>query len=321
MTDLTVSAGTSITSTVKGINHVGLSVTDLKASLAYYSDATGLQIENGRRYSNSAAEQASGFTNQPVARAALAGPNGRLELSQYESSVSGPGEEIPVQGPGVTHVCYQAPTPVDIYSRFKSLGATQVSRGTKPVDLGGYGVYYAYSRDADGIMFETESLDYPKFDDKIQIAHVAIVTHDLDRLVDFYEQLLGFEPNRRNNHVSGPRADEVINFDGTQIRAAWFDTTNMTLELWQFTNPVTAKPGAPSPVEKIGYNKFAFEVSDITVDYKRLVEAGVKFLSEPVKTDESTEVYARDPDGNLFSLIQPATGSAISINGLKSLSR
>jgi catechol 2,3-dioxygenase-like lactoylglutathione lyase family enzyme len=91
----------------------------------------------------------------------------------------------------------------------------------------------------------------------------------------------------------------------------------MILELWQFVNPVTPEPGAPVPFEKIGYNKFAFEVSDIDADYKRLVESGVQFLSEPVQTDESTEVYARDPDGNLFSLIQPAPGSSISIDELK----
>ena len=77
------------------------------------------------------------------------------------------------------------------------------------------------------------------------------------------------------------------------------------------------EPGAPLPFEKIGYHKFAFEVSDIQSDYKRLLASGVEFLSEPVQTDESTEVFGRDPDGNLFSLIEPAPGSSISIAALK----
>jgi len=319
MTDQANTKTTSNPSTIKGINHVGLSVSDLKAAMAFYSNAASLEVESTSKFSNSAAEKASGFINEPVARAALKAPNGNLELSQYEPSVAGPAEEVPTTGPGVTHVCYQSPTTQDVYSRFKSLGAIPVSsRGNQPVDLGGYGVYYAYSRDADGIMFETEHLDKPHFEGPLWFSHVALVSPDIDRLVDFYENLFGFKPNRRSNKVTGPRFDEVIDFDETYIRAAWFDTSNMILELWQFVNPVTPEPGAPLPFEKIGYTKFAFEVSDIDADYKRLVESGVQFLSEPVQTEESTEVYARDPDGNLFSLIQPAPGSAISIDELKS---
>ena len=67
---------------------------------------------------------------------------------------------------------------------------------------------------------------------------------------------------------------------------------------------------SPAPFEKIGYNKFAFEVTDIKSDYKRLVEAGVQFLSDPVQSKDATEVYGRDPDGNLFSLFEPAPGSS-----------
>ena len=319
MTDQPNTKAESNPSTIKGINHVSLSVSDLKASMAFYSDAASFKVESTIKLSNSAAEKASGFTNEPVARAVLKAPNGQLELSQYDASVAGPAEEVSTTGPGVTHVCYQSPTTQDVYSRFKSLGATPVSnRGKQPVDLGGYGVYYAYSRDSDGIMFETEHLDKPHFEGPAWFSHVALVSPDIDRLVDFYQNLFGYKPNRRSNKVTGPRFDEVIDFDETYIRAAWFDTSNMILELWQFVNPVTPEPGAPLPFEKIGYNKFAFEVSDIDADYKRLVESGVQFLSEPVQTDESTEVYARDPDGNLFSLIQPAPGSSISIDGLES---
>lgn len=304
-------------SSVIGINHVGLSVSDLKASIAFYTEAASVEVDHSKRLGNSAAEKASGFNNDPVDRVVLKGPNGYLELSQYDVSVSGPAEEISVYGPGVTHVCYQGPSDGDIYSRFRDQGATPVSRGTKPISLMGQGVWYAYERDSDGIMFETEHLDTPHFEGPIWISHVALVSHDLDRLVDFYETLLGAKPNRRTNKAAGPTFDEVANYDDVHIRAAWFDTSNMVLELWQFVNPVTPEPGPPLPFERIGYHKFAFEVSDIQSDYKRLVESGVQFLSEPVQTEESTEVFGRDPDGNLFSLIEPAPGSTNSIAALK----
>jgi len=317
MTDQTRQTERSNPSSVTGLNHIGLSVSDLQASIAFYSEAASVEVDRSKRLSNSAAEQASGFDNTPVDRAVLAGPNGYLELSQYAPALAGPPEEIPVQGPGITHVCFQAPTPQNIYGRFKRLGAIPVSRGTEPVDLGGYGVYYAYERDADGIMFETEHLDEPHFEGPIWLSHIALVTPDIDRLVEFYENLLGFQPNRRSDKVTGPRFDEVADLDGIQIRAAWFHMTNMILELWQFIIPVTPEAGAPTSFERIGYNKIAFEVSDIQSDYKRLADSGVQFLSEPVQTDASTEVFGRDPDGNLLSLIQPAPRSGISIEELK----
>ena len=76
-------------------------------------------------------------------------------------------------------------------------GATPVSRGQQPVHLLGQGVYYAYARDHDGIMYETEHLDHAPFEGPIWFSHVALVSPDLDRLVEFYSLLFDAEPNRR----------------------------------------------------------------------------------------------------------------------------
>lgn len=314
---MAVQSAQSNPSTIEGINHVGMSVRDLKASVEFYTKAVAIEEDPSKRLSNSTAERASGFASSPISRTALRGPNGYLELSQYDASLFGSTEVLSVRGPGITHVCYQSPTTQDIYSRFIAQGATPVSRGKAPISLLGRGVYYAYERDRDGIMFETEHLDKPSFQGPIWLAHIALVSAEIDRSVEFYTNLLGFKPNRRSNKAAGPTFDEVTDYDDVHIRAAWFDLGNMSLELWEFVNPVTPAPSAPVPFERIGYTKFAFEVSDIEKDYRRLVESGVRFLSEPVQTSESIEVYSRDPDGNLFSLIQPLPGSSISIHALR----
>ncbi len=98
-------------STITGLSHVSLSVSDLKASIAFYTEAAFLEVDHSMRLGNSLAETASGFDNAPLDRAVLAGPNGYLELSQYDSLLAGTAEEIPVRGLGITHICFQAACP------------------------------------------------------------------------------------------------------------------------------------------------------------------------------------------------------------------
>ena len=305
----------SCASSVIGIHHVGMSVTDLKASVEFYSQALGVRLQNTP--DTIRAEDGSLGFSAPSNSAVLAFPNGYLKLSEYDRSDFSPPPVLPVKGPGITHVCYQSPTSEDIYQRLINGGATTVSRGEQPVHLLGQGVYYAYARDHDGIMYETEHLDHAPFEGPIWLSHAALVSPDLDRLVEFYSLLLDAKPNRRTDRAFGPRFDEVAGYDNVMIRAAWFDIGNMILEMWQFVNPVTPEPQRPSPIEDVGYNKVAFEVSDLQKEYERLTALGVRFLSWPATSVDGWEVCLRDPDGNLVSLIQPKTQDDLSVSHLK----
>ena len=305
----------SCASSVIGIHHVGMSVTDLKASVEFYSQALGVRLQNTP--DTMQAEDGSLGFSTPSNSAVLAFPNGYLKLSEYDRSDFSPPPVLPVKGPGITHVCYQSPTSEDIYQRLINGGATTVSRGEQPVHLLGQGVYYAYARDHDGIMYETEHLDHAPFEGPIWLSHAALVSPDLDRLVEFYSLLLDAKPNRRTDRASGPRFDEVAGYDNVMIRAAWFDIGNMILEMWQFVNPVTPEPQRPSAIEDVGYNKVAFEVSDLQTEYERLTTLGVAFLSSPARSVDGWEVCLRDPDGNLISLIQPKQQDDLSVSYLK----
>ena len=305
----------SCASSVIGIHHVGMSVTDLKASVEFYSQALGVRLQNTP--DTMQAEDGSLGFSTPSNSAVLAFPNGYLKLSEYDRSDFSPPPVLPVKGQGITHVCYQSPTSEDIYQRLINGGATTVSRGEQPVHLLGQGVYYAYARDHDGIMYETEHLDHAPFEGPIWLSHAALVSPDLDRLVEFYSLLLDAKPNRRTDRASGPRFDEVAGYDNVMIRAAWFDIGNMILEMWQFVNPVTPEPQRPSAIEDVGYNKVAFEVSDLQTEYERLTTLGVAFLSSPARSVDGWEVCLRDPDGNLISLIQPKKQDDLSVSYLK----
>ncbi len=301
-------------SKVIGIHHIGMSVSDLKASVDFYSHALGISAEHLIATQQDNGVSAYGASSNS---ALMTFPNGYLKLSEYDRSDLPSTAVVPVKGPGITHVCYQSPTQENIYQRLMDSGATPVSRGKEPVHLLGQGVYYAYARDRDGIMYETEHLDRSPFEGPIWFSHVALVSPNLDRLVEFYGLLLNAEPSRRTNRASGPTFDEVADYDDVMIRAAWFDVGNMILEMWQFVNPVTPEPKQPPAFEALGYNKVAFEVSDLEKEVERLSEQGIEFLAPLGSSEDGLEACLRDPDGNLVSLIQPQERTGRSVRHLK----
>lgn len=195
-----------------------------------------------------------------------------------------------------------------------------MSKGIPPIDLNGQGVVYGYARDADNIMFEIEQLDEPRFEGSIWIAHIALVTPDLDQSVAFYRKLFGVETYGYANKVMGERFDEVTGIPNVRIRVAWFNTGNMILEIWEYVNPKTEHPGEPLPFSKIGYNKIALEVGDLEAEQHRLESMGVEYLNEPVEVNGVTEIYTRDPDGNLISLVKLNSSAAPGVTNLADIS-
>jgi len=309
-------ASPTATSGIKGIHHVSLSVRDLDRAALFYTRAIGLaEVRRYQVADKVPVEKKSGIPHVARNVVLLRGPNGQIELNQFDGAADKPACAMPVQGPGITHVCYQAVVTSALYAKSKAFGGTIVSRGAVPVDRG-YGIQYAYAKDPDGILYELEQLDKPPFADSVWMGHVALVTPDIDRLVGFYTKLLGVAPHRRIDNIrNSPKLDDIANIDSLKLRAAWFKTGNMVVEIWQFDNPPTRVPESPLPYTQIGYTKISFEVSNLRRNYQRLRTAGLTFLSPPV----STAVFLRDPDGNLLSLAEFPATAPTSVNRLKRL--
>ena len=104
----------------------------------------------------------------------------------------------------MTHTCFQSASSDSGFEKFRAAGAHVLSRGGEPIDLGGYGVTYAYAYDDEGNMFEMEQLDpqplsavpnKQRWIDQgysMWMTQVALVTHDLERLTRWYRDVLGF---------------------------------------------------------------------------------------------------------------------------------
>lgn len=320
------------TATFLGVNHIGISVHDLDAMLAFYRSATGFEVIRREKVQSSAtADQLFGHPGVSYEVAVLRAPNMLLELREFSHNSAANAGKMPPQGPGMTHTCYQSRAARPGWDRFMAAGASSLSRGGEPVDLGGYGVTYGYAYDPEGNMMELEQLDgallqasgydasWKAIDEDLWMSQVALVTHDLERLMGWYQQLLGFAPYRVSELKDNPRADRIADVDNLDVLGGWFRISegSKVLEMWQYRNPSTQEAAGSRAVTDLGYS-YSFEVADIDAEYRRLRALGVEFIGTPVDFRDFRQVYARDIDGNIFALREALdTASALSVMQLE----
>jgi catechol 2,3-dioxygenase-like lactoylglutathione lyase family enzyme len=312
--------------TLMGVNHVGLSVKDLDNVLGLYQNATGFKlIRREVIRNNAAADTLFGHAGIEYEVAVLQAPNMLFEFVAFKHNASQEAVRMPVEGPGMTHTCFQTASNDSGYDRFRDAGASILSRGDGPVDLGGYGVTYAYAYDGEGNMFEMEQLDAgPLAHDPTKglwisqghsmwMTQVALVTHDIEQLTLWYENIMAFAPNRKISIVDNPRLVEIADQDDASLKGSWFQmggrptgrlggTTKM-LELWQYRTPQTRACSGKREVTGFGYS-YSIEVGNIQEEYARMKDLGVEFVSEPVLMEDYWQVFAHDIDGNVFALRQ-----------------
>ena len=303
--------------TIIGFNHIGLVVKDLDKMLAFYQRATNFELINREKIKDNAAANALfGQDSISYEVATLKSPNFLLELTQFDNQTDTIIEKMPPFGPGMTHTCFQTSEKNSGYRQFVKAGVDILSRGDEPIDLGGYGVTYAYGHDPEGNMIELEQMSdlviWLKIDKdfsekhKMWMTQVAIMTPDIERLAAFYEKVYEIEPYRFNDYDASDIGAKVINLDGVNMKGAWFmlDGKEKKMELFQYkgAHPTPNTIYKRSPTE-LGYS-FSIEVRDIQKEYQRLKEKEVEFLSEPQQLGKFWMVYARDVDGNIFSLRQ-----------------
>ena len=304
--------------TIIGLNHIGLSVKDLDVVLAFYQQATGFELLRREKVArNKDADQLFGHTDIAYEMAVLKAPNMLLELIAFERNKDAEISQMPAKGPGMTHTCYQSPGSKSGWDKFANAGATPLTWGGKPVDLGGYGVTYGYAYDPEGNMMELEQLDgeilsrsgyditWQELGFDMWMSQVALVTHDIDRFMNFYYGVLGFQPYRRAELQDNAKADQIVGYEDSHVLAGWFkmNDSSKVIEIWQYVNPVTTEFKGERDVTDLGYS-FSLEVSDIQKEYERLKAFGLEFVSEPVRLGEFWQAYTHDVDGNVLSLRQ-----------------
>jgi len=138
-----------------------------------------------------------------------------------------------------------------------------------------------------------------------RLGHICIVVEDINRSIEFYRDLLGLK-FIKYFVCEGDTVDKILGINNCkQIIAQLGENNNCLIELIEFDHPKGRKDSIIINENDIGIRHICFIVNDIFDVYKELSEKGIKFTSEPIKT-ESGQIYVflRDPDNNSIEFMQ-----------------
>lgn len=307
---------------IKGVNFVGLSVSDLEQAERFYSQAAAMSSEPIDHEPLTQLVEVLVADSPKVERASLMqSVNAQIILMQFDGSkIDGKARRNPIEvyGPGIAHVCYQADMETSAYQKFLELGA-QTMGNPELVQLSdGNPVSYAYARDQDGTIFEVEHVDVEKLDlptppkHTHRIRHVSLASPDMSRTLEFYSTLMQNPSPRRLGRffsIRGDKLDQVSGLPNSKIKMAFFPVRNLELEIIQYTSHSSGALSAKRKLEDFGYNMIVFEVSDLEAASVLVAEAGGQVISSSAISLWGVDtIFAKDIDGNLlgFQTIEPA---------------
>jgi catechol 2,3-dioxygenase-like lactoylglutathione lyase family enzyme len=152
MTDSTASR---VSALVTGVNHVGLTVTDLERSITFYTEVLGCEVVMRQEKQGGYLAAIVGYPDVDVkmAHLRLPGSEHRLELFEYRSPRTAP-RDLEPRYVGNAHICFVAS---NLHTFYEQLVERHVDTFSGPVEVdtgANKGGVSLYLRDPDGITVE-----------------------------------------------------------------------------------------------------------------------------------------------------------------------
>ena len=135
--------------------------------------------------------------------------------------------------------------------------------------------------------------------------HLGIVVKDLQKSLEFYQDVLGFDIIKQDNEI-GEHLDKMLALDNVKVKTIKMGIKDRStlIELLEYSSPT------PNMIKKkiydFGVSHFALTVKNleqIILDFKN---KGIKFNSEPIKSPDGKAkvVICFDPDGTPIELVE-----------------
>ncbi len=146
-----------------------------------------------------------------------------------------------------------------------------------------------------------------------RLDNVGIVVEDLDRAIDFFEEL-GLTLEGRAP-IEGEWASGVTGLPGMRVEIAMLRTPDGhgRLELSRFLAPAIAADHRTAPVNALGYLRVMFAVTDLDDTLARLAKHGATVVDRVTRYRDAYRLcYIRGPEGILIGLAEPLDAQAAS---------
>lgn len=137
-------------------------------------------------------------------------------------------------------------------------------------------------------------------------SHLCIGVSDLERSLDFYRRLLGFDVVF-DVTLEGASLEAVTGTSGAKGRMVGGLVGGAMIELLALGS--TEQPAAGPHV---GYTNMSFSVRDLDAAHRRVLELGFGAAQEPVEIGGVRMFFVTDPDGTPIELVEYPNGERTS---------
>lgn len=137
----------------------------------------------------------------------------------------------------------------------------------------------------------------------ITASHTSFTVSNLERSVDFYKRLLGFQEEFRLD-LKGAGIDQITGLKGAHLQICMLRIEGLRLELIQYLSPPGVK--LDTRTNNVGAAHVGLWVDDVDAKYRELLAAGVRFRNAPTSAlpGRPRVAYFLDPDGITLELMQ-----------------
>jgi glyoxylase I family protein len=147
------------------------------------------------------------------------------------------------------------------------------------------------------------------------IHHAALCTPDLDKMIAFYRDMVGFSVVSESEWAQNEMIDQIIGVPGSAARQVMMRAGGAYLEMFEYRAP-ESRPGPRARPQDHGYTHICLDVVDIQAEWDRLTAAGATFTCRPGDFGDIKAVYGKDPDGNIIEIQETVSTHPFSLTRL-----
>ncbi|MGH7628217.1 MAG: VOC family protein [Gemmatimonadales bacterium] len=310
---------------VTAVASVGLTVSDMDRSLAFYTGVLGFERLAEREVSGAVYERLIGVPGARARVVALRLGDEVLELTEFASPKGRPAPpDWRSNDRWFQHVAIIVRDMDSAFARLQAAGVRHASAGG-PQRLPDWnrnagGIRAFYFRDPDDhpleILWFPPGKGLPKWHaatDRwfLGIDHTAIVVQDTRRSLAFYRDALGLHVAGASENY-GPEQERLNNVPGARLRITSLRADDGPgIEFLEYLTPKTGRPfPRAARANDLVHWQTRLRVPDAGLAAARLRAEGATFVSPGAVGVEGTGpgllgLQVRDPDGHVLQLVEP----------------